>query len=378
MNHVTNVSRGISVVALMTFGVGFSRGCSGEDENGQSSLPSTDAAAEVANAAEDSDVSEEKAADGDTSVEDAELEAAPSWGTPSQSCSGGVTCAGADCCATMELPGGAFLLGRGTSGPDAFAAGAPDELPEHAATVSAFALGVLEVSVGRFRKFVAAYDANTIPEGTGAHPQAAGTGWMVEWNALLPATGAELSAALLCSPTLQTWTPEPGSNETLPINCVTWYEASAFCAWEGGRLPTEAEWEFAAAGGDENRLFPWGAGDPGAPFAKYGCEGASCTVADILPVGSLSAGGSRWGHLDLAGNVGEWVADWYGWDWYATGGATCQDCVNTTASADATRSIRGGSFDKYAVSIRAAARTGSPPASRFPNTGFRCARGPTS
>jgi formylglycine-generating enzyme required for sulfatase activity len=73
----------------------------------------------------------------------------------------------------------------------------------------------------------------------------------------MKADQATLIAAVKCSATYQTWTDSAGSNESRPMNCITWYEAFAFCIWDGGRLSTEAEWNYAAAGGSEQRQYPW-------------------------------------------------------------------------------------------------------------------------
>ena len=87
---------------------------------------------------------------------------------------------------------------------------------------------------------------------TGAHPNLANSGWDAAWNQFLSADTATLIGAIKCNATFQTWTDTAGSNENLPINCLTWYDAMAFCIWDGGYLPTEAEWNYAAAGGLEN------------------------------------------------------------------------------------------------------------------------------
>ena len=96
-----------------------------------------------------------------------------------------------------------------------------------------------------------------------------------------------------------------------PVVCVDWHEAQGYAAWVRGRLPTEAEWEKAARGTD-GRIYPWGDSPPDCYKANnYGCAGKP------LPVGTHPDGASPYGALDMAGNVLEWVADWYAEDYYA-------------------------------------------------------------
>lgn len=281
------------------------------------------------------------------------------------------------CCAAALVPGGSFMMGRGQTGTDAWA-GQPDEVPEHQATLSAFRLDLYETTVGRFRKFVEGYPANKPATGMGANPHAAGTGWSDGWNSELPADQAALKLALKCQATYQTWKDAPGTTENLPINCVDWYLAFAFCAWDGGWLPTEAEWERAAAGGDENRLYPWGQVPPASNLAAYSCTAdgsaaSSCGFSDILAVGTRPAGAGRWGHQDLAGNMFEWVFDAYAANWYGLGaGNPCTDCAN--AGASSYRVARGGRFDAAAQFLRAAYRLYQSPNDDDHYFGIRCAR----
>jgi formylglycine-generating enzyme required for sulfatase activity len=117
------------------------------------------------------------------------------------------------------------------------------------AEVSDFRLDTYEVTVGRFRKFVAAYSQTMIAAGAGANPNnASDTGWSTAWNASLDAGSEALATALKCFGSYQTWTDAPGSAaaESLPINCIDWFEAEAFCIWDGGRLPTEVGLAFAS------------------------------------------------------------------------------------------------------------------------------------
>src|SRR5512141_1636217 len=94
-------------------------------------------------------------------------------------------------------------------------------------------------------------------EGAGAHPKIAGSGWSSTWNTHLSFDTAALRSALKCSAASQIWTDMPGSNENKPVVCLDWYTAFAFCAWDGGRLATDAEWNYAASGGNEHRYYAW-------------------------------------------------------------------------------------------------------------------------
>lgn len=266
-------------------------------------------------------------------------------------------------------------MGRGETGPDA-CTGSPcdaDEKPEHAVTVSSFYLDDFEVTVGRFRRFVEQYDGTAPQQGEGQHPKIPGTGWQSAWG--LPASQSALKAGLKCGVTgncVGTWENMPTDGEDLPLSCASWYEAFAFCVWDGGRLPTEAEWEFAAAGGEENRMFPWGAGAPDLNnVTQYGQD---CTVVPMTAVGSFPNGSGRWGQRDLGGSLIEWVFDAYDAAWYSTGGNTCVDCVNVGPASG--RVCRGGSYmttDPHY--LRAASRSNND-GSGSVGIGFRCARSP--
>jgi len=249
--------------------------------------------------------------------------------------------------------------------------------------VSTFALDRFEVTVGRFRAFVAAgmgTQASPPTAGDGAHPLISGSGWDGAWNSSLQANTTALTTVLKCQSTYQTWTDTPGSGETLPINCVNWYEAFAFCAWDGGRLPTEAEWNYAAAGGAEQRAYPWSiAYPPGSTtidgtYAVYDCLGdgtGSCAFTDIQTVGSRSPkGDGRWAQADLAGSMWEWNLDWYASPYPNP----CSNCANLTAASY--RVVRGGFWYNNASYLHAAFRYYNTPDYRNYYIGFRCSRTP--
>lgn len=253
-----------------------------------------------------------------------------------------------------------------------------DNDPAHLATVSDFYLDRYEVTVGRFRQFVAAYPESQPHVGDGAHPGVANSGWQDAWTQHLPADAGALTKSLGCNANFRTWTDEVGSGESLPIDCVDWYLAAAFCAWDGGRLPTEAEWSYAAVGGDQQRSYPWNPPDhPDPEHAVFGCNGtmAGCAFSDLHRVGSTPAGDGRFGQSDLAGSMAEWVADAF-----APYPASCEvsDCLALDPAA-LSRPARGGDWTNDSSSLKLSSTShdasGKPAAKPEDFIGFRCARG---
>ena len=289
----------------------------------------------------------------------------------------------ASCCTSLKVPGGSYDRTYANDG------GGPTGESDPA-SVSAFRLDEYLVTVGRFRQFVAASVAGWVPPaGSGKHAHLSGgqglassgavgyePGWDPADTIELPASAADWTTRLNCEPSFQTWADVPGPDETLPMNCVDWYEAYAFCIWDGGFLPSEAEWEFAAAGGDQQREYPWGSTDPAMSSlylisdCNYPPGSSACSgVVNVAPVGSATLGAGRWGQLDLAGNLAEWTLDWY-----APYVDPCEDCVYLVDFSY--RSIRGGSFGTDTENVFPPSRDGDVPGSRNAFYGVRCARSP--
>jgi len=281
-----------------------------------------------------------------------------------------------NCCESPEVMGGSFARGYDLASDHAY----PD--PSFRATISTFRLDKYEVTVGRFRAFVRANmgtQANPPAAGAGTHPRIDRSGWAASWNSKLTMNLDELTAALKCDYPMYTWTDAPEGHELLPVNCITWYEALAFCAWDGGFLPTEAESNYAAAGGAAQRAYPWS--DPpetlstlDGEHASYNCLGdgmSGCALTDLVEVGTLWQGEGLWLQSDLAGNVWEWALDSYEMPYPLE----CNDCANIgPAQSDQDRVLRGGSFDDPDVELRAGHRGNLPPTERGFNKGVRCAR----
>jgi formylglycine-generating enzyme required for sulfatase activity len=250
--------------------------------------------------------------------------------------------------------------------------------PNAGAAISYFHLDTYEVTVGRMRAFVqSGYGTQGHPpaEGAGEHPGIPRSGWNSDWNVYLPRDGAALRSAVGCTSDVPIWTEEPGPNEELPVNCMDWYLSFAFCIWDGSRLPTEAEWNYAAAGGSEQRPYPWGATAPDPSRASYECLGdgvpsPSCTLADFTKVGSFPDGEGLFGNADLGGNVMEWTLDAFG-----TLPADCHDCANLGEAT--TRVLRGGSALSGSDLMRTSHRHDGTPHVSPSNVGARCARTPT-
>jgi formylglycine-generating enzyme required for sulfatase activity len=163
-----------------------------------------------------------------------------------------------------------------------------------------------------------------------------------------------------------------------PINCVTWAEAVQFCAWVSARLPTSAEWEYAATSGVVGRRYPWGDAPVDGSKANYcdvncpsslGVDGKNLVLWDqrgwidrsqndgfsaTAPVGSYPRGATLWGLLDMAGNVWQWTSTEFG--------------------GPGLREVRGGSWDNPPVSLETTHRLGWPPDGADSGMGFRCAR----
>lgn len=259
-----------------------------------------------------------------------------------------------DCCASDDIPGGDFNRLNDGAFP---------------ARVSPFQLDRYEVTVGRLRAFVLGYDYNQPEPGAGASPSlGAESGWDESWDSELPADADALDASLQCNQIYATWTSSPGPHEAEPVNCVSWYLAFAFCAWDGGRLPTEAEWNYAAAAGNQQRQYPWGNDAPDDTRAVFGCP-SNMMKCPIPVVGSKPAGDGLWRQADLSGSMQEWNLDYFG-----VMPADCDGGCALLADQTKGRVLRGGDFTRPPDSLLTSYRNSSPPEVGQDYIGFRCAR----
>jgi sulfatase modifying factor 1 len=306
------------------------------------------------------------------------------------------------CCTSLAVTGGAYFrtydsVGLAADGGYGYTAtlaadGGPTSEADPA-TVSSFRLDKYDVTVGRFRQFVAAWNGGWTPAaasgkhthlngGQGLANGGSGGGYEPGWVAADDGNIRPTDANLACSPTFATWTTGAGSQENLPIDCVNWYESYAFCIWDGGFLPSEAEWEYAAAGGSQQREYPWGTADPGSAnqYAIYGDGEGNCYwptgtlgpctgVSNAAPVGTATLGAGLWGQLDLAGNMWQWNEDSY-----ASYADPCVNCADLTAGTF--RVVRGGLFNYLPSFLLSPSRNFDPPSDRYGLMGLRCARSP--
>jgi len=228
------------------------------------------------------------------------------------------------------------------------------EQPQHQVYVDGFWVGHTEVTNAQYERFVEA-------GGYSMREYWTDEGW--QWRQDTGITEPEY------------WRDSTWNGAQEPVVGVGWYEAAAYAAWAGVRLPTEAEWEYAARG-DDGRIFPWGDVWDGSKcnYCDRNCEyeWKDVSVDDgyrhTAPVGSYRAGASPFGALDMAGNVYEWCADWYEEGYYSESAAR-----NPAGPAfGAYRVLRGGSWDRAPNNVRCALRFGRLPYHPRPTRyGFR-------
>jgi serine/threonine protein kinase len=248
------------------------------------------------------------------------------------------------------IPPTTFLMGATAADP--LAEG--DEFSQHEVTLDGYYIDLYEVSVAQYAAFV-----NELG------------GYVGKCNGFLClATHFETINSYL-NDELAGYMPEPGF-ENYPINNVTWHGADAYCHWVGGRLPTEAEWELAAKGGDgeaaSGRLFPWGDEEPNANLAVFG----STEFAALQAVDGLPDGRSPFGLHHMAGNVKEWVQDGYDVIYYDRGETTNPSAPATNNYSE--RVLRGGGYRSPTADLRTTNREAER-ATQFQNmsdVGFRC------
>jgi sulfatase modifying factor 1 len=297
-----------------------------------------------------------------------------------------------------SIPAGVSLMGGDND------QARPDELPKHKITIPAFLMDKTEVTNAQFQHFVKTTHYMTTaqikPDWEDLKKQLPPNTPKPDEKLLVPAslvfTAPDHPVALKHITEWWKWTPGAdwqhprGPDSTIaglnhPVVHVSWDDAKAYCNWAGKRLATEAEWEWAARGGLQNKIYPWGNEpiDQGRVKANtwQGEFPQQNTVRDkyyyTSPVATFPANG--YGLYDMAGNVWEWVADWYRADYYSSGK---NNIAGPHSSFDphepnmSKRVLRGGSFlcnESYCSGYRVAARMKSSPDTSMEHIGFRCA-----
>lgn len=239
------------------------------------------------------------------------------------------------------LPAGSFEMG------DHFGEGAADELPVHQVELDAFYMDRYEVTIGQYKRFLKETASGTLPDQT--------PNWIAEKAIVLAQKGVQQLVGFTT----------PTDNH--PVVGVTFNNAEAYAQWAGKRLPTEAEWEYAARGGLVGKRYVWG----NQPPAGTDCNFTGSFVGEqaddgylyIAPVGSYDANG--YGLYDMAGNVWEWCADWYSDNYYA--GSASDNPKGPEAGTE--RVLRGSGWSSYLQHLRLSRRLKlSPTATGFPQT----------
>lgn len=287
------------------------------------------------------------------------------------------------------IPGGEFMMGTNKRKHAYIVDG---ESPRRQVRIDAFYIDVYEVTNDDFKKFV---------DDTGYITDSERFGWsFVFQSAVPPEVMKTLTQAVLG---VEWWLPVSGSSwvhpegpgsdvfaserSSHPAVHISWYDADAYCRWRGARLPTEAEWEFAARGGKEGRIYPWGSNltsPTGVHRANifHGAFPGRNTADDgfefLAPVGSFEAQ-NDYGLHDMVGNAWEWVSDWWTVEHFVSAGVADGEMIlnprGPTHGVEKTK--KGGSFlchKSYCDRYRNSARHHTTPDSATINSGFRCAR----
>ncbi|MEW6246715.1 MAG: SUMF1/EgtB/PvdO family nonheme iron enzyme [Nitrospirota bacterium] len=240
----------------------------------------------------------------------------------------------------VRIPAGWFLMGSDKKvDRNAY----PPELPQRKVYLDAYDIDQYEVTTVQFLRFVLATDRPPL----------------VDWKY----DGGNFQEAMASHPVMH----------------VSWYDAEAYCKWAGKRLPTEAEWEKAARG-EDGRIYPWGNQPAGLSRANFGRTGLSGPVRDrperlllyppIISVDKYENAVSPYGVFQMAGNVAEWVADWYDPAYYKT----APDKNPKGPESGTQKAFRGGGWIDSTPVVRAAQRNGTDPNTKMNWLGFRCAR----
>jgi formylglycine-generating enzyme len=279
----------------------------------------------------------------------------------------------------VALDGGKFLMG--TESAEAFPA--DGEGPVRAVAVDPFYIDRYPVSNSQFADFVRA---------TGYRTESERFGWSFVFHKHIPASERDrlvndtvVGIEWWCKVNGASWRHPEGPDSNIesrphhPVVHVSWNDALAYCQWAGKRLPTEAEWEYAARGGLEQKVYPWG--DELTPGGRHLCniwqgEFPHCDTGDdgyTAPAPGNAFPPNGYGLYTITGNAWEWCSDWFHSTWHVT--ATCVNPIGPPAGDR--KVMKGGSYlchHSYCNRYRVAARTWNTPDSATTNISFRCVR----
>lgn len=246
----------------------------------------------------------------------------------------------------IPIPAGWFLMGTNRIDDDPYGLGTQfdnTELPQRHVWLDAFAIDRDEVSIAEYLAYLQQRHRE-LPE------QLSRLIWHI------------ITVHFMPDPVIASW----------PVLYVTWSEANEFCNAHGKRLPTEAEWEKAARGNDGN-LFPWGQAAPAPGLAVFGQYHVH-EIPLVAAVNSGEEGQSPFGVRHMAGNVAEWIQDWFGFDYYSI----MPERNPKGPNSGRYRSVRGGSWKSHPNLLRTPSRNGAVPDQRSATIGFRCAQSTAS